>query len=68
MCVGTNKNYFEEIDIEQIYVLTWKHINNIGSHNFELNAKIIENVIKFNPNSKKTKHLLIKKKQKQKEF
>ena len=50
-----------KIGIEQIYVLTWKYINNIGSHNFELNAKTTENNNKFNPNSIKTKHLLIKK-------
>ena len=35
------------MDSDQIYILTWKHINNIGLHTFELNAKITENDIKI---------------------
>ena len=45
--INTSKNGYAEIDSDQIYILTWKHINNIGLHNFELNAKIKENDIKI---------------------
>ena len=63
--INTSKDDCAEIDSDQIYILTWKHINNIGLHNFELNTKIKKMMLKFNPNLTKTKHLLIKK-QKQK--
>ena len=45
--INTSKDDCVEIDSDQIYILTWKHINNIGLHNFELNAKITENDIKI---------------------
>ena len=45
--INSSKDDYVEIDSDQIYILTWKHINNIGLHNFELNAKIKENDIKI---------------------